>query len=494
MAGTNTSTAGYSLADKLVRGSQKYSTNDDYQRTNNVSDFLPVMSPLADGSYKQVLLGYTLPGIVTLTTVLNIFVFCILIKPTMRSSVNVILAALAVSDSLTGLTALPYYIYFYSVTRSYGYVPYHWCYIQKLCSGILPTIFHTVSVWLTFTLAVQRYIYLCHSLKAKTLCTVKRMLKASIGIVITSFLIHSPRLFDSTFVPVTIYSNASDEKINTCVEILQDWADYSKEIYFPVYYWLRLVTIHLIPSVGLIILNVILIAVIRTSSNRRKHLILQNRSSEWKRVREANCSTLLLVVVVTVFIIVEVPMALFMLLSVIKSQYSYQIFELDNEQEELFSVVFNFMILFSYPANFFIYVCMSKQFRSHVIKQVSFRRYSRMDTEKTLQTTSSRDKSSSMELLKSIFTVTPIPPVRSNRKLSATFSNGSNKSSDSSTKAPSLVTVKMAEKQEIFEKSSSCASLQSRTECTCNCPMCLRECRKMKLTANVNTYTNEIMY
>ncbi|XP_067928723.1 sex peptide receptor-like [Watersipora subatra] len=463
--------------------------SEDEQVSGNLSNFLPLFIQPRNGGYSQILMGYLLPGVIILTTFLNVCVFCILIKPSMRSSVNVILAALAISDTMTGLTALPYYMYFYSIGNRADYVPYHWCYVQKLCSGILPTIFHTVSVWLTLTLAVQRYMYLCHSLRAKTLCTVKRMVRASISVFIISFFFHSPRLFDSSFVMVSIYSDDDGDRMETCVEVLQDWAEYTKTVYFPVYYWIRLVTVHLIPTIGLIILTIILIAVIKTSSRRRRRLILQNRNSEWRKVREANCTTLLLVVVVSVFIIVEVPIGSLMLLTVTKNQNENKGINLNQEQQEMLTTIFNFVVLISYPTNFFIYVGMSKQFRSHLIRQVSIKKYTRVDTERTQQTATSREKSNSIELLKSIFTVTAVPLVKHTRRHSATPSNISSRSTTSSTKAPSVVTVKLAE--DVTTSSSSTFSLLAQTRCTCKCPICVTECSEAMKT--FGAYANEAM-
>lgn len=469
---------------------------------NRTDTQLPFVEHFETDGYRRVILGYLLPSTILLTTILNIFVIAVLRKPGMRNSVNVVLIGIAVSDSLTGLTALPYYIYFHTIGISANtHIPFHWCYVQKFCSGILPTVFHTVSVWLTLSLAIHRYIYLCHSLQAKTVCTISRMARVCVATTILGFILHSPRLYDSSFVSVTVRSNLvgqSEELTETCVEVLQDWAEENKAIYFPIYYWIRLVTVHLVPTVGLLLLNGILIAVIRSTNRRRRRLILQNRSSEWRRVRQTNSSTILLVAVISIFLLVEVPMAVFMLITVIQLQYRFHLMNLDDETQQLLSTIFNFVILLSYPINFFIYVSMSKRFRSHISKYLPTRRYSKLDTDKITGHTgfTTRDKTSSVEMIRSVVTVTALPLATDNsRELSASIiSNLSNNSSTSnSTKPSSVITVRTAPAENIQTKEKLTNVSAASPECTCTCSICMTKCHNSKLPVTVETYTNDIV-
>ena len=472
---------------------------------NITAGSFPIVLDSDSNLYKRIILGYILPFIVAVTAFLNTVVFFILIKPNMRSSVNVILSGLAMSDTFTGLAALPYYVYFYTFTHDSKYLPHAWCYVQKYCTGVIPTIFHTISVWLTLSLAIQRYIYVCHSLHAKTLCTVSRMIRVVTTIIILSILLHAPRLFDSSFVKVVLYPDNGNENVETCIEVLKSWAEAYQFIYYPIYYWIRLVTIHLIPAIGLTILNLILIAVIRSSSNRRRHLILQNRTREWRKIRETNITTLLLVVVITVFIAVEVPMGVLMLLAILRNQYAYDIGYLDGNSEEILSVTFNCLILLSYPTNFLIYVSMSKKFRSQLCQMTSFRKRSTRVTgsEKTLQTYS-KEKSSSVELMRSIFTVTALPLVKDRPTASPTNTIGSvrsiHSSTSSTTKSPSVVTIKENENiviankvtAESVDKSSQRLTavtddITQSTCCQCQCPICQVQCQQQGTTTSSQT-------
>ena len=74
----------------------------------------------------------------------------------MRTPTNALLVAMAVSDTMTGISPLPVYLYFYTWGGYQDWVPYHWCFLYNCLIEHVPTIFHTASVWLTVALGVQR--------------------------------------------------------------------------------------------------------------------------------------------------------------------------------------------------------------------------------------------------------------------------------------------------------------------------------------------------
>jgi hypothetical protein len=69
---------------------------------------------------------------------------------------------------------------------------------------------------------------------------------------------------------------------------------------------------------------------------------------------------MMLIVVVSVFLIVEVPLAIVTVLHIISSTVSEF---LDYKFANVFILFSNFIIILTYPINFAIYCCMSRQFR-----------------------------------------------------------------------------------------------------------------------------------
>jgi len=135
-----------------------------------------------------------------------------------------------------------------------------------------------------------------------------------------------------------------------------------KQIYFNIYYWFRVVFIHLIPCFALVVLTALLINAMRRAQDRRQLLLKQNRRSESRRLAESNWTTLMLVAVVGVFLVVEFPLAILFILMLVRNTFDVEIVE--QHSMELATLFVNMVIVLSYPFNFVIYCAMSRQFRS----------------------------------------------------------------------------------------------------------------------------------
>lgn len=135
----------------------------------------------------------------------------------------------------------------------------------------------------------------------------------------------------------------------------------SVNLYFVTYFMFRVLFVHLIPCIALVILNVLLFRALKQAQQRRDMLLSKkNQKNECKKLRDSNCTTLMLIVVVTVFLIVEIPLVVVTLLHIISSVF----FEfLDYYVANTLILFTNFFIILSYPINFAIYCGMSRQFR-----------------------------------------------------------------------------------------------------------------------------------
>ena len=105
--------------------------------------------------------GYISPPVILLTIFTNTLICVVLLRRGMRTATNMLLAAMALSDMLTGLCPLPCFVYFYTFRANRDWIPYNWCTAYFILTDRLPTVFHTASIWLTVALAVHRYICVC---------------------------------------------------------------------------------------------------------------------------------------------------------------------------------------------------------------------------------------------------------------------------------------------------------------------------------------------
>lgn len=327
---------------------------------------IPSQPPLHFGAvfplkYSVPINGYIAPVLVLLTVVTNTLVIAVLLKKHMRSPTNVLLAGMAFSDMLTGVIPLPVFIYFFSMGNYKDFVPLEWCMPYKLLYENIPTIFHTASVWLTVGLAAQRYIYICHSLQARTWCTIPNVLRGTVIVYIVAVLSQLTKFVDFVIVPIAVPRYNRNETYQGCVYCYRSWAMKYMDMYQNMYFWFRILFIHLVPCISLVVLNGLLISAMRKAQIRRMQLLKQNKKSESRKLKESNCTTLMLVAVVGLFLLVEFPLGIIMTLYVTDNTFDLKLFS-----EAVYAIMTsmsNFFILLSYPLNFFIYCGMSRQFR-----------------------------------------------------------------------------------------------------------------------------------
>lgn len=314
--------------------------------------------------------GYISPLLVFITLINNTMVVVVLRRKNMRSPTNTLLVAMAIADMFTGAIPVPMFIYFYAMGHYKEYVAYNWCYTYKYLMDVIPTIFHTASIWLTVALAVQRYIYICHSFQARTWCTIQNAIRGTIGIYVVATASQLTRFFDFEYRCVDVQSKLNPDVIMTsCTESLQTWAVEVQDIYLSIYWWFRVIFIHFIPCTSLVVLNGLLINAMRNAQKRRKMLLKQNKKSESKQIKDSNCTTLMLVAVVGLFLLVEFPLGIIIILVIV--QNAFEVVIIKDTLMPYLTLISNFFILLSYPLNFFIYCGMSRQFRE-TFKQLFF--------------------------------------------------------------------------------------------------------------------------
>lgn len=328
---------------------------------NGTLDYLNVTRELPI-RYAQPMYGYMMPFLLLITIVANTLIVVVLSKRHMRTPTNAVLMAMALSDMFTLLFPAPWLFYMYTFGNHYKPLsPVGACYAYTIMNEVIPTLFHTASIWLTLALAVQRYIYVCHAPVARTWCTMPRVLKCITWIGILATLHQSTRFLDKVYEPVTI-TWRGQHPITVCRVHDAAWVrdTVSLDVYYTMYYGFRVIFVHMGPCISLVALNVLLFRAMREAQLKRDKLFKENRKSECKRLRDSNCTTLMLIVVVTVFLMTEIPLAVVTILHIISSSITEI---LDYTVANVLVLFTNFFIIVSYPINFAIYCGMSRQFR-----------------------------------------------------------------------------------------------------------------------------------
>ena len=117
------------------------------------------------------------------------------------------------------------------------------------------------------------------------------------------------------------------QTVSACHVRLVSFIERHQHIYFNVYYWFRVIFIHLIPCSALVVLTALLVNAMRKAQDRRQLLLRQNRRSESRRLAESNWTTLMLVAVVVVFLVVELPLAVLLIILILNNTFELQIVE-----------------------------------------------------------------------------------------------------------------------------------------------------------------------
>ncbi|XP_068629939.1 G-protein coupled receptor dmsr-1-like [Battus philenor] len=336
--------------------------------------------------------GYIALIICLLGSVANSVNIAVLSRKEMVSSTNSILTALAVADLLVMLDYIPLALHIYTKIgselhkNSYGWAVF--VYFHSIFSQT----FHTISIWLTITLAVWRFIAIKFPQKNRILCN-----KRNTNIAIALAYVICPIMCLPIYFAMNIQEipDTHSKENNRTYDIKESSMNTSHS-YDPKYaismtnnenlltaiFWIYSVFLKLIPCVVLSILSVCLIIKMKSSDRRRQKLLKKSAlsTSEGEKTRlnddssgakkgsnvggRTDRTTRMLVALLGLFLATELPQALFGLLTAIAPHLFQQCYY-------AFGEVMDLMALVGSAVNFVLYCSMSRQFRN------TFRRLAR---------------------------------------------------------------------------------------------------------------------
>ncbi|XP_053950264.1 sex peptide receptor [Anastrepha ludens] len=311
--------------------------------------------------YGMPLYGYCMPFLLVITVAANSLIVVVLSKKHLATPTNYVLMAMAICDMLTVMFPAPGLWYMYTFGNHYKPLhPVSMCLAYTIFNEIMPAVCHTASIWLTLALAVQRYIYVCHAPMARTWCTMPRVKRSTMYIALVAFMHQLSRFFDRAYFPIHIEWNGHTTEV--CHVETSDWVHryLSEDLYFSMYFLFRVIFVHAVPCILLVTLNVLLWWAMKQARDRRKALFRDNYKTESRKVRDSNCTTYMLITVVSVFLAVEIPIAIVTSLHIASSLFGEF---LDYRIANIWIMFTNFFLVVSYPINFGIYCGMSRQFR-----------------------------------------------------------------------------------------------------------------------------------
>ncbi|KAK6970389.1 G-protein coupled receptor [Biomphalaria glabrata] len=239
----------------------------------------------------QMITGLVIYPLVCFPGVLgNTLTLFVLSRRNMQTSTNAFLSALAVSDSVKLINDILYFfvIVFMKTSTtlgnlSYGYLyPYaHFIFSFSAC----------VSSWLTVSMAVERYLMVCHPTRVRAVWSRRRaVLLCTLIYVIMSLLALPSALRYKTIACLDVVSNMT----RLDVQLTEMWKN---EIFVKIYTWAQNLLRSIIPLIVLVILNTCIITALRRSQTK-------------KRKNARHRVTVMMIVVILAFLICITPDAI----------------------------------------------------------------------------------------------------------------------------------------------------------------------------------------
>ncbi|KAL9907880.1 myosuppressin receptor 1 isoform 1-T6 [Glossina fuscipes fuscipes] len=176
--------------------------------------------------------GYISFIVCVLGTIANTLNIIVLTRRDMRSPTNAILTGLAVADLAVMLEYIPYTIHDYILEESLPReqrLTYSWACFIKFHS-IFTQLLHTISIWLTVTLAVWRYIAVAHPQKNRQWCGMRTTIITIATAYIVCILVVVPSLYLITSIVEYFEMLDANGKPLSSTPLTQYMIDYERNI------------------------------------------------------------------------------------------------------------------------------------------------------------------------------------------------------------------------------------------------------------------------
>ncbi|XP_043582984.1 G-protein coupled receptor dmsr-1-like [Bombus pyrosoma] len=299
----------------------------------------------------------------TLANMLNIIVLTR--KDMVTAPINRILTGLATADMLVMLEYIPFAIYMYIVLPKRQIFPYGWA-VFVLFHMHFTQLLHTISIAITLTLAVWRYIAIRFP-QYNSWCTAARCKTALWSSFLAPFVACAP-----SYLVFGIRRQAVNENGTLEIAYTVD-ADYSqhKDFFYQLNFWVLGVVVKLLPCVILTVISCWLIKALYRAKGRKQALKSYNQCKNAgtmgngsvprrpsKSEKRADRTTKMLVAVLLLFLVTEIPQGILGLLSGVLGDCFFR------NCYHNFGEVMDILALLNGAINFILYCSMSRQFRT----------------------------------------------------------------------------------------------------------------------------------
>ncbi|XP_069107057.1 FMRFamide receptor-like [Argopecten irradians] len=343
------------------------------------------------------------PVLVTCGVIGNIFNIVVLRSPKMKSSTNVYLMALAICDSMY-LVFMFVLSFFNCENKNQLKFIFYSIPFGRVCSDL----FGNTAVWLTVAFTLERYIGVCHPMKGKAWCTIRKAKMAVILVFIISLINTFPEFFELEIVEINDIGEVGGDR--KAVLKCQTTNFGSTSSYQIGYFWWYVAFFNFVPLILLAVFNSILIMSVWKANKTRRTLSNSSVIGETTRqATEQQKVTTMLISVVIIFLICQLPWAVLLLYKASASNT-----QAHGDSLRIAGNICNLLVEFNSSVNFLLYSYFSSRFRRTF--QSIFCKWKReRDRRRSLSSSSDTFRKSSSS--KDSTTVTSVSSYRSKRSV-----------------------------------------------------------------------------
>ncbi|XP_069994886.1 G-protein coupled receptor dmsr-1-like [Penaeus vannamei] len=285
-------------------------------------------------------------------SIANIINMVVLTRRSMVSPTNAILTALAIADLLVMVVYLPYtmHVYVWVPRAIESRFSWGWA-VYVLFQAQSNQVFHTISIFLTVTLAVWRYIAIALPQNNASWCSMKNTQLVIVLTFLCSVICNIPN-----YLNIAIIQKEYDGAMLYFVGF-SELALANGGLLKSINFWIYSVLMKLLPCVALTGLSIALIQELLLAAKRRAALmkratVARNANAQ----RQADRVTTMLLAILVLFLVSEVPQGILCLLAVIPDSGFFKCYQQLGEMMDM-------LVLFNSAVNFLLYCAMSQQFR-----------------------------------------------------------------------------------------------------------------------------------
>lgn len=300
--------------------------------------------------FEIITMGYIRPILIIITTLTNVLVCAFFLTQKNRGkATNLLFISISFSDTMTGIALLPNSLAVYAA--DYTDVSKGWCLAYMITRFYVSRVFHTVSVWQTVILSIQRYMCVCHPFISNRICT---FWKTFVSICITyvlAALLHIYHLLDDKVGHARCRWNLEVPCGVTCI-----------------YLWFCIAVQHFLPC--LLLLGLTIKTLQELKKAQRRVSTMSHRSNSSTRFTRDKIITITAILIVVCFLIPELPHGIYKVVFVIIEHIGNRNI-LNPYRNHVILCIYEISLIISFNANFWIYCAMMHDFRRMSVRIVT---------------------------------------------------------------------------------------------------------------------------